>query len=875
MDFLDLVASYLSKEIPKTKEITLILPTKRAGLFFRKAWASQLDGPAWVPETTTFDRWIANLTGASYMDGTEQLLYLHEAYNQVFAHAPTTIDSFSGWGSQLCRDFEEMERYLLDRDAVFGSMSDIEQLNRWMKESKGQDDTLPRNYLAMWSRVAEVYSRYRSRTQNLGKTTQGLAFRMAAEQINAYMEQINRKNQFIVFAGFNAVSASETKIIQTLIDHQLGVALWDFDESLTNHPESDAGVFVRKILKWPCYRRTPISFRPNSMNEVHKNIHIHEAMGELEQAYLLPEILENTPRTERTAIVLADEKILPNVLLHLPEEETINVTMGYPMMLGSASEFYMMWLHTWLRGGGTYVHSNLLEHPFIKKMTKQGKKEDWEPLIRPKNGETGITGWLTAVRAFTSAARQRMEGDPAFSLDLEMLYGLWKSTNRISDLLERFPHLNESPKIFAKFFRQMIQGEKLDFHGEPLEGLQVMGVLETRALDFDHIIMLSVNEGVIPRGRQLDSSLPFDVKKHYQLPTFLERDAVFAYHFYRLLSRAKTIHLIHSAVGPTGNERSRFIQQLELDYGKHPHINLKKHHHARRAHIRKLAPLEHTKHPWVMERLHQWSKGISASALKSYLNDPQQFYFEKVLDANKPRVKSEDIDPATLGTIVHETLEDLYKDISEVITEDLLLNVIKPRAKEVLDNRFTTNHWPPESLRGKNFLQYNLAEFRVSQAINYDLQTVRAGNKLEILDCEAKLNIPFTLSSGEEVWLKGTIDRVDRINGALRIMDYKTGSAKISKPKDLIQNGFGKNGHYLQVGVYTLLYMGAHTGVSLPIDVQILSFKNIDAKNTRRIERDEYEDFRQALQNLIEEIMNPNIPFTPAKPQDVKYPFLE
>lgn len=276
-----------------------------------------------------------------------------------------------------------------------------------------------------------------------------------------------------------------------------------------------------------------------------------------------------------------------------------------------------------------------------------------------------------------------------------------------------------------------------------------------------------------------------------------------------------------------------------------------------------------------MERLHQWSKGISASALKSYLNDPQQFYFEKVLDANKPRVKSEDIDPATLGTIVHETLEDLYKDISEVITEDLLLNVIKPRAKEVLDNRFTTNHWPPESLRGKNFLQYNLAEFRVSQAINYDLQTVRAGNKLEILDCEAKLNIPFTLSSGEEVWLKGTIDRVDRINGALRIMDYKTGSAKISKPKDLTQNGFGKNGHYLQVGVYTLLYMGAHTGVSLPIDVQILSFKNIDAKNTRRIERDEYEDFRQALQNLIEEIMNPNIPFTPAKPQDVKYPFLE
>jgi len=872
MDFLNRVAAHIAdlnrQEAFKDREITLVLPTKRAHLFFRNAWVQQNQSVSWVPETTTFDRWISGLTGFGFMDAMEQLLYLHRAYNEEFAGEAVSIDAFAPWGSQLGRDFEEMERYMVHRGDVFESMRDIERLNQWMRESANDNPEIPERYLQLWGRVAAVYERYRSLTEKAGKRTQGLAFREVAERVAEFAEGLERRGEYVIFAGFNAVSRSEATIIQGLMERGLGDALWDFDRALTQHPTSDAGLFIRSILKWPVYGNRPLNFQTDDMNTSSKKIHLHEAGGKLEQAHLLPRILSSISANERTAIVLADEKILPHVLMHLPDEHPVNVTMGYPIMTGPVAEFFVLWLQFWVESGRLSKRSDLLAHPLIQRNFVESEMEAIEKLLQPKGDGDRINGWMQAAFSMTSELRIKMETVEAADLDLEMLYGLWKSLNRVQTLLQDFPDLQTNPRVFQKFFIQMLQGERLDFHGEPLEGIQVMGLLETRALDFDKVILLSANEGILPRGRQYDSSLPFDIKKHYGLPTFLERDAVFAYHFYRLISRASEVHLVYSDVTQKNGERSRFIQQLELDYKKNPRYQFITHTYPALAHLIGYEALAYRANPWAEQQLEQWSKKISASSLKKYLKDPREFYIDYVLNAKERRVTGDEMGHDVFGNIVHAALKSLYGPArGQVLSRELIQEQLRPRIDECLQTEFAKQFKPVSELRGYNFLRYQLAEFRLNQALQADLAEIESGIKLEILDLEEGFTCEFELSDGRKVGLAGTIDRVDRVDGQLRIMDYKTGNASIKHPNNLLESGFKDHENYLQVGIYLNLYLAQNPHVEFPVHTRILSFKKYDERSSSIIEmtREQFDEFNRALRATIEEILDAETAFEPPK----------
>lgn len=872
MDFLNRVAAHIAdlnrQEAFKDREITLILPTKRSHLFFRKAWAAQQKAVSWVPETTTFDRWISRLSGLEFMDPMEQLLFLHQAFNEVSSGDPVSVDTFAPWGSQLCRDFEEIERYMVNRDDVFASMSDIEKLNQWMRESANDDAEIPERYLQLWSRVGAVYKRYRALASEAGKSTQGLAFRDVAERVAEYAEGLERQGRYVIFAGFNAVSRSEAMIIQGLMERGLGDALWDFDQAFTQHPTSDAGLFIRSISNWPVYRNRPLAFRTDDMNSSPKKVHLHQVGGKLEQAFLLPDILSNVSIDERTAVVLADEKILPHVLMHLPDDHPVNVTMGYPVMTGPVAEFFVLWLQFWLHPKRMSKRKDLLAHPIIHNYFSESEWADVLKWLEPAPDGGTAEGWMRAALHAMSELRIKMESLEAPTIELEMLYGLWKILNRLQTLLSSFPQLSTNPRVFQKFLLQMLQGERLDFLGEPLEGIQVMGLLETRALDFDRVILLSANEGTLPKGRQYDSSLPFDIKKHYGLPTFLERDAVFAYHFYRLISRASEVHLLYSDVTQKNGERSRFIQQLELDYRKNPHYQFATHTYP------KLAQLEHnpaptyTADPWALQQLELWSKKISASSLKKYLKDPREFYIDYVLHAREPRETREEMGHDVFGNIVHDALKSLYGPAKgQVLSREIIEQELRPRIDECLQVEFKKHFKPASELRGYNFLRYQLAEFRLHQALQADLAEIEAGKKLEILELEEEFSCEFHLSDGRKVVLSGTIDRVDRVDDQLRIMDYKTGNAAIKHPKNLLESGFKDHENYLQVGIYLNLYLAQNPHVEFPVHTRILSFKKYDERSSSIIEmtREHFDEFNQALRDLIEEILDAETAFNPPK----------
>jgi RecB family exonuclease len=902
--FIDRVADVFLEKHHSGIQSEVIFPTRRAALYLNQAVAKRIDRPMWTPESTTLDQWVKREMKTQFLDPLEGLFELHRLFDFV-SEEDIGFDRFSKWGRMMLNDFSEIDRYLVDPKAFFSHLEAHKKLDEWMENSFHQDDKLPTAFIEFWRDMGKTYFLFREWCEENNRYPQGMAFRILIENLDDYIERWTDGNRHFILAGFNAVSKSEEKLFRTLMDHKLADILWDYDAYYLENNIHEAGLFGRQIQKWPQYSRREFDENVSrSFQNSEKQITLHAVSGNVAQAKYATQLIHEVDSPNHTALILADESLLVPVLMNLPSHlDKVNVTMGYPVSHSATSQFIQQWMnllvgsnHVTRQGAKTrvYYHQHVREilnspilkyaglpteaiHRMMAKKNRMVVSNDFlKSLVEPaqaklidllfwKEAEIGIAKWLEAAKEFIQLVRANYrdwQNQNFWSTELEFLYQHWTFINRFEDLIAKYDSQLTDFGVFRKFYHQQAMSETTDFFGEPLSGLQVMGLLEARALDFKHIIITSMNEGSLPKNSKNNSLIPYEIKRAYDLPTFTERDAIFAHHFYRAITRAEKVDLIYnSSEGQNVSELSRFVHQLKFEWKgnfsekwiKTPEAVLER------------DEFEIPKTKWVMERLEKWAqnpeKGISVSAIQTYMLNPLEFYNRYILGIGEESEVEEDIEGKTIGDIVHNTLENIYSDYeNEILTADILLKV-KKKYPKVMDEEFGKKEYHPGKLEGKNYLIYEVSKQYVKNQIRKDLEEVK-NHELIYHQGEKELRSPFKLSDGAVYYLQGKVDRIDSVEGMPRILDYKTGSVQLNKSisSELFSNLRTK--FEIQLLWYAHLYLHERPELSVEdIEIGLISLReNAELKRTK-ITTEDLMRFREQLGEILQEIMNPDIPF--------------
>jgi superfamily I DNA/RNA helicase len=462
---------------------------------------------------------------------------------------------------------------------------------------------------------------------------------------------------------------------------------------------------------------------------------------------------------------------------------------------------------------------------------------------------------------------------------LEYLFRFNELFNELSSLNTKYQHIKDVSTLFS-IYKELLSSETLDFQGKPLQGLQIMGMLESRVLDFETVIISSVNEGVLPSGKSNNSFIPFDVKLENKLPTYKEKDAVYTYHFYRLLQRAKNIYILYNTEADvlTGGEKSRFITQLELE-GVH---NITHQIVAPQVPVIEASLQTIEKNESLQSDIVNLAeKGFSPSSLTSYIRNPVDFYYQKILKIKEHDDVEETVAANTLGTVVHNTLEDFYKPlVGTFITAEIIKN-LKSQIEQKVSFHFKNEYKEGDITKGKNLIVFEIAKRYVSNFLDLEIQDLKAGNQIKICAIEADNEVMVAIPElGFPVKLVGKVDRVDEYNGITRIIDYKTGRVEQNQVEivnwDEITTDYKKYSKPFQILMYAYM-MHLMGTINLPIEAGIISFKNLNAgflkfakkdksgngaKKDVLITNETITNFKAELKQLILEICNPNIPFT-------------
>ena len=632
---------------------------------------------------------------------------------------------------------------------------------------------------------------------------QGLIYREACEQILSYTE--NRKNIKHIFIGFNALSKSESEVIQEIVNSN-GEIYWDIDKALINSDYNNASLFIESYLKeWPYYKKNNIQVTSNEYKK-EKNIQATGTPKNIGQVKYVGELLHSMGKDElnNTAVVLGDEKLLIPLLNSIPSNvKNINVTMGYPLKNSNVYSFFYLLINIHTKNQNSFYYKSiisLVSHELISPILNNGldlrekirqgnliymSKKDIIDLDKENHliYELLFSKWTNAVDGISSCLKlidlikkyysENPEND---FINLELLYHINKIFLQINNSCEKLDYLKNinSLKII---FKELCEMNTSPFSGEPVKGLQIMGMLETRLLNYKNIIVTSVNEGILPVGNNNSSFIPFEIKKANELQTFKEKDSVFAYHFYRLIKRAQNIWLIYNTEPDAMNngEQSRFITQIEVE-GIH---SVNKNILISKTPVKQSVEPSYSKTKLVQEKLSSIvENGISASMLCLYAMDQIKFFETYILGLKEEKIE-ETIASSTIGNIVHDSLEIIYKGYvgKRLKIEDLekMNKLVSTTVKDVIKNYMREEN----NNKGKNVIIIETVKKYVERVIEIDRKVVENENDLRIIAVEKEFETKIKDGS-KKYKIRGKIDRVDQVNGELRVIDYKSGK-KISR----------------------------------------------------------------------------------------------
>lgn len=894
--------------------LTFILPSKRAGTFLKSELSKVFDKTLFAPNILSIETFIETLSNLQQLTNVELLFELYKTYKAYTPkNAQDTFDTFSKWAQILLQDFNEIDRYLIPQAHIFDYLSAIQEINHHHWSLEENHTTLIKNHLAFWKQLHTYYKGFTSQLIANGKGYQGLIYREAAAHTEAYIT--SHSNTHHVLLGFNALNTAEITIFQKLLSSGIASIYWDVDRVFIEDKQHDAGLFIRRHkTSWKYFEQNPFNWIGDHYSK-DKHIEVLGIPKNVGQAKYIGQLLKelnHKDHLKQTALVLGNETLLFPILSSIPDTiETLNITMGFPLRLVPLSALFdqLFLLHRSHSKDYYYVDViTLLSHPsinmlFIDDMNTNHAERlisyiqhnnlvqlseeqlyvlapQFKPLLTllfeswndtPKKALDRCTELIFYIK-------QRLDSDKVqHRLALEYLFKFHTIFNALKVLNTEHAYVN-SIKTLYSLYKEVLNTETLDFQGEPLKGLQIMGMLESRVLDFETVIISGVNEGILPSGKSNNSFIPYDVKRENGLPTYKEKDAVYTYHFYRLIQRAKNVYIIYNTEPDVleGGEKSRFITQLDVE-GLHTI-----HHRIVTPKTPKISLALKTikKTDTVLKRIQEIAKkGFSPSSLTAYIRNPLDFYYQRVLGIQDYDTVEETIAANTLGTVIHNTLEDFYTPFINTILSEDIIKSMRLKIDATVTKHFKNCYKEGTITKGKNLIIYEIAKRYVSNFLNYELQNIRKGNQITILALEQKYDIQINVPGiSYPVGLTGTVDRIDRCNDTLRIIDYKTGKVEQGKVEivdwEAINTDYTKYSKSFQVLMYTYM-MHYQTSIEQPTEAGIISFKNLKGgflkfakkESTRSRKKDTLitsetlAQFETQLHKLIQEICNPDLNF--------------
>ena len=860
--FLDEVAQEIISSKYPFEQIKIIVPSRRATLFLKNALAAQTDQPQFAPEIVSIESFVEELSG---LEKVEHIYSLYEFYEVYQKYTPDKeqdeFDEFLGWASTVLGDFNEMDAHLVDTKVFFEYQTSLYEIQEWAQEESSTP--LIKNHLNFWKRLPLLYERLNDQLYNQQKGMLGMLFRDAVANLEHYIHG-NKKQHF--FVGFNALNKSESQIIQEFISQEAGRVIWDIDRCFFEDGIHSAGKFIRKYYEeWSLLRseKKPV-FKDNFCQVKNINlIGVTKNIAQAKYAAQLAERIQAKGSDEKTAVVLGNESLLIPALSSLSvAQKKWNVTMGYPLEETTAATFF----DTFLK-----LHSNISKGSFYFKNLQSFFNTAWcDVLFESK--KINIQETLSELRK-----KNLSYVSPSFFLDKEDSVSLsaicFKPFTTVANMLERLVQVSEQFIVFLEsqkgeeallhlayfqrfrqkfnqmifinqkhpfvksisllvlIFKELTKSEKIDFVGEPLMGIQFMGLLETRLLDFDNIIITNLNEGILPAGKKSVSFLPFDLKKKFEIPTFVENDAIYTYHFYRLLQRAKNVYLLYNTEsdGLNAGEKSRFLHQLVFErQSAHKLVEqqLTLNYQPPATPISTVVKTDE-----IMNKLNAIAaRGFSPSSLSLYLRDPLAFYYQRVLGISEAQKMENSINNMDKGTLVHEVLEKLYKPYigKALMTEDF--DSMFDRLPSLMEERYKSIYHGNNERTGRNYIIFEVLQKSVIDLLKAEKKIVKEGHRLKVLHLEKKFEKEISIPGiSQSVKLIGVVDRIDELNGTLRIIDYKTGlvipnQLKISEWELLSSN---RDYAYLfQILLYSYVHSEFISSYKA-VEAGIISFRNL------------------------------------------------
>lgn len=856
--FLKYVADDLKKKNGNDLSRTaIVFPNKRAGLFFNEYLAETSDTPVWSPRYMTISELFGSLSSLQPADPIETVCRLYRIYIAETG-STETLDFFYGWGERLLADFDDVDKNLVDAHRLFRNLEDIKQLENgdfideaqervlqsfFRDFSLKENSRLRRRFLELWNRLHAIYCRLNENLAAEGMAYEGALYRHVVERLTTGASLPETGVERYAFVGFNVLNRVEEKLFAHLQDNGKAVFYWDYDIFYAGAgTKNEAGAFLRSNLeKFP--NELPETCFDNLLHE--KEIEFVAAPTEKIQAQsVIPWLRKHLTEDEkRTAVVLCNEGLLHPVIHALPHEvKEANITKGFPLCHTSA-------------------------YALIEERLRQIEKDD------KATGEAKQTEVLTQLMETVRAEAQKAHADAGSVFDeatTEAYFRTYTILNRFYRLVGN-GWLEVSPGTLCRLLRQVMRQASIPFHGEPAVGLQVMGVLETRCLDFDSLLVLSLNEGNLPGKPSHNSFIPYNLRREFGLTTVRHETAVYAYHFYRLIQRARRIRLVYncSSEGLTKGEMSRFMTQLLVETGLPVrHLSLT----ARQSLARHTLPVIQ-KPEDLADRL----QSLSPSAINTYLRCPVQFYFQRVERLKEPKPAADIIEPNTFGSIFHKAAELLYKEkLTErngIITE-AALSPYTCKGGDALLLSFVRRAFAEEGVTA-NLIVEEVVKIYLRQLVRNDLRLT----PFEVKDMEMETELPLTIplrGGTATVVLKGNIDRLDVVEAdgltRLRVVDYKTGGNP-EKATDLEQlfTPAERHPHYvLQTFLYALTLSGQSRYPIAPALFFVHKAAGEDYSpyiefggETLLDFQSIADEFRDRLVRLIAEILDPEKPFVP------------
>ena len=937
--FLKLVAADLYKHTEGNLAHTaVVFPNKRAGLFFNEYLAQESDSPIWSPAYVSISELFRSLSPWEVGDPVKLVCELYKIFRRE-TQSTETLDDFYFWGEMLISDFDDADKNKVDTDKLFSNLQDLrnimddytfiddeqeEAIRQFFQNFSIERRTaLKERFISLWDVLGNIYKGFRESLASQNIAYEGMMYRHVIEHLDVDKLPYEK----YVFVGFNVLNKVEHTLFTQLKDVGKAVFYWDYDEFYMKENRQavthEAGEFIRRNLRdFP----SPLSGELFKNLSKPKEVHYIASSTENAQARYLPQWIRNnltTPEKE-TAVVLCNEALLQPVLHSLPAEvKHVNITMGFPLSQTPVYSFLIALLELHTHGfnfkSGRYTFQSvvtLLKHPYTRQLTGQaellekeltrnnrfyplpgelGKDEFLTRLFTPLSGNLNLcirlSETLQQVAGIYQANTSGTEDTDAFNqLYRESLFKAYTTINRFRTLIEE-DELTVQSETFRRLLVKVLSATNIPFHGEPAIGMQVMGVLETRNLDFRHLVLLSVNEGQLPKSGGDSSFIPYNLRKAFGMTTIEHKIAVYAYYFYRLLQRAERITLMYntSSDGLNRGEWSRFMLQFLIEWP----LPITRQFLEAGQSPQGTSPITVEKTPDVMRRMQSLfdvranpKAKFSPSALNYYLDCPLKFYYRYVAGLSAPDEVSAEIDSATFGSIFHYAAEHIYKDLTthgKVINKEALETLLRNEVKlqDYVDTAFkklffnVPQNEKPE-YNGVQLINSAVIARYLKQLLQNDLRYA----PFTFIASEMEVDEPIDIQTPKGVIksrIGGIIDRMDSKDGTLRIVDYKTGGDADTPPhvESLFIPDKKRSNYVFQTFLYAAIMCRKQPTMKIAPALLYIhraateTYSPVIQMGEPRKPKEAVEDFskyekeyRERLQGLLEEIFNPEKSFT-------------